>query len=255
MRSGRRWIDLADPAEEAALSTDYAALLRAFPCADRDVGSGGIVPLDRLIAAVRSVSATWAKHQQAAARFEIAAASDAPRARSARRGHPHRQRAASHDHAPFALLPPPPILPSLPVCGTVLGPWRGLGTVSSADGTRSEGRIVSPPVRSDRAWLDIGSDSAGASEDASESCPTADESAAAHDSDPGFPPERLDGAGALGAGGGSHHDVWAGAGPQGDSESDADWDDLAGRSLGADDAADGAGYWVGPVSPDWVGPE
>ena len=148
MRSGRRWIDLADPAEEAALSTDYAALLRAFPCADRDVGSGGIVPLDRLIAAVRSVSATWAKHQQAAARFEIAAASDAPRARSARRGRPVRQRAASLN--PFALLPPPPILPSLPLCRPCDLPSRAdlqgpnAGGTNGGDSEPSGGRRAGP---------------------------------------------------------------------------------------------------------------
>ena len=74
--SGRRWIDLADPAESSALANGYAALLHDFPapCAGLSAGDRGIMPLDQLAATVRSVAETWSRGHQAAEAAEFAAA-------------------------------------------------------------------------------------------------------------------------------------------------------------------------------------
>ena len=126
--SGRRWIDLADPAESSALANGYAALLRAFPaaCYSRNVGDRGIMPLDQLAATVRSVAETWSRGHQAA--DAIVSTATGTERQAAGRGRPRKglpltAAAARPSHesrdqrTTVQPLPLPPILPSPPIHG------------------------------------------------------------------------------------------------------------------------------------------
>ena len=133
LRSGRRWIDVQDPAEASALAAGYAALLRAYPFAAEGTGRGGMAPLDELETAVRRVAETWSRSQPAAA-VQTAAASDeltsssglpAEAAGLPSRGRPRRRDKSKVSALPQdrptstaslqALLPLPPVLPSQPL--------------------------------------------------------------------------------------------------------------------------------------------
>ena len=76
-RSARRWIDLADPAEAAALAAGYAALLDDFPPTPADGDEAA--SLDRLVEAVRTVSSIWDNHRRASGSESAAADSTPPR--------------------------------------------------------------------------------------------------------------------------------------------------------------------------------
>ena len=127
LRSGRRWIDLQDPAEASAFAAGYAALLRAFPSAADGTGRGGMAPLEELAAAVRSVAQTWSRSQQQQAAAGAAATSASPPGSPAGRpawtgrGRPRGRSkplaaAAATRRSP---LPLPPTLPSLPFLGPI----------------------------------------------------------------------------------------------------------------------------------------
>ena len=142
LRSGRRWIDVQDPAEASALAAGYAALLRAFPAAGGGVERGGMVPLDELTAAVRRVAETWSRGQPQQAAAGTAAASDGPAAGSlpARRpasvGRKRASLAARPCERPAATAPlqaPPPLPPAAPRPSDPVCPWSTAETLSGGD--------------------------------------------------------------------------------------------------------------------------
>ena len=140
LRSGRRWINVQDPAEASALAAGYAALLRAFPSAAGGVECGGMAPLDELTAAVRRVAETWSRSQPQraaqdsgtvlAAEHGISPAGTARRSTARGRGRPLRlgrklrsarpdRRPSSPEPSPPPPPPPPPadaVTPSAPLC-------------------------------------------------------------------------------------------------------------------------------------------
>ncbi len=93
-RSRRRWVDPSDQVEGPALAAGYRRLLEASAAG----GPIAAVPLDRLIAALHSTAALWARSHPASLRYATEPIIAKPRA--ARHAPPPRTSAATTPRAP-----------------------------------------------------------------------------------------------------------------------------------------------------------